>query len=115
MPAALLLKAPVPGGECRTQVWGLPVNPAATVDRLARLAGRVFWVEPEDLVFANELGTLAVRRAEVPGAQAWMGHSDIQTTMRLRPTTATAATKPAFRPAGTFGGVSAGTSPNVAS
>jgi integrase len=26
--------------------------------------------------------TLAVRRAEVPAVQAWMGHADIQTTMR---------------------------------
>ena len=83
------------------------------------MAGREFWVEPEDLVFANELGTfqdassiriryraaltraglrqlrfhdlrhtfgtLAVRRAEVPAVQAWMGHSDIQTTMRYVP------------------------------
>lgn len=84
--------------------------------RLAALAGREFFTEPEDLVFAGELGsfqdassirvryraalaraglrqlrfhdlrhtfgTLAVRRAEVPAVQAWMGHSDIQTTMR---------------------------------
>jgi Phage integrase family len=83
---------------------------------LARLADREFWIGPEDLVFANELGTFqdasairiryraaltraglrqlrfhglrhtfgtfAVRRAEVPVVQAWMGHSDIQTTMR---------------------------------
>ncbi len=28
------------------------------------------------------VGTLAVRRAEVPAVQAWMGHADIQTTMR---------------------------------
>ena len=25
---------------------------------------------------------LAVRKAEVPAVQAWMGHADIQTTMR---------------------------------
>ena len=30
----------------------------------------------------HSFGTLAVRRAEVPAVQAWMGHSDIQTTMR---------------------------------
>jgi len=30
----------------------------------------------------HTFGTLAVRRAEVPAVQAWMGHSDIQTTMR---------------------------------
>jgi integrase len=29
----------------------------------------------------HTFGTLAVRRAEVPAVQAWMGHSDIQTTM----------------------------------
>jgi integrase len=31
----------------------------------------------------HTFGTLAVRRAEVPAVQAWMGHSDIQTTMRF--------------------------------
>jgi integrase len=30
----------------------------------------------------HAFGTLAVRRAEVPAVQAWMGHSAIQTTMR---------------------------------
>ena len=30
----------------------------------------------------NTFGTLAVRRAEVPAVQAWIGHADIQTTMR---------------------------------
>jgi len=30
----------------------------------------------------HTFGTLAIRRAEVPAVQAWMGHSDIQTTMR---------------------------------
>jgi integrase len=30
----------------------------------------------------HTFGTLAVRVAEVPAVQAWMGHSDIQTTMR---------------------------------
>jgi len=30
----------------------------------------------------HTFGTLAVRRAEVPAVQAWMGHSDIQTKMR---------------------------------
>jgi integrase len=30
----------------------------------------------------HTFGTLAVRRAEVPAVQAWMGHSAIQTTMR---------------------------------
>ena len=30
----------------------------------------------------HTFGTLAVRRAEVPAVQAWMGHSSIQTTMR---------------------------------
>ena len=30
----------------------------------------------------HTFGTLAVRRAEVPAVQAWMGHADIQTTMR---------------------------------
>jgi integrase len=30
----------------------------------------------------HTFGTLAVRRAEIPAVQAWMGHSDIQTTMR---------------------------------
>lgn len=30
----------------------------------------------------HPFGTLAVRRAEVPAVQAWMGHADIQTTMR---------------------------------
>jgi integrase len=30
----------------------------------------------------HTFGTLAVRHAEVPAVQAWMGHSDIQTTMR---------------------------------
>ena len=30
----------------------------------------------------HTFGTLAVRRAEVPAVQSWMGHSDIQTTMR---------------------------------
>jgi integrase len=29
----------------------------------------------------HTFGTLAVRRAEVPAVQAWMGHADIQTTM----------------------------------
>jgi len=84
--------------------------------RLASLAGRADFTEPEDLIFPGELGrfqdassiriryraalqraglrqirfhdlrhtfgTLAVRRAEVPAVQAWMGHADIQTTMR---------------------------------
>ncbi len=41
----------------------------------------------------HTFGTLAVRRAEVPAVQAWMGHSDIQTTMRppLRPKGTTTA------------------------
>jgi integrase len=30
----------------------------------------------------HTFGTLAVRKAEVPAVQAWMGHPDIQTTMR---------------------------------
>lgn len=30
----------------------------------------------------HTFGTLAVRRAEIPAVQAWMGHSAIQTTMR---------------------------------
>jgi integrase len=30
----------------------------------------------------HTFGTLAVRRAEIPAVQAWMGHADIQTTMR---------------------------------
>jgi integrase len=30
----------------------------------------------------HTFGTLAVRQAEVPAVQAWMGHADIQTTMR---------------------------------
>src|SRR3954468_24189512 len=30
----------------------------------------------------HTFGTLAVRRAEVPAVQAWMGHADIQTQMR---------------------------------
>ena len=30
----------------------------------------------------HTFGTLAVRRAEVPAVQAWMGQADIQTTMR---------------------------------
>jgi integrase len=30
----------------------------------------------------HTFGTLAVRKAEVPAVQAWMGHADIQTTMR---------------------------------
>ena len=30
----------------------------------------------------HTFGTLAVRMAEVPAAQAWMGHANIQTTMR---------------------------------
>ncbi|MFZ0217040.1 MAG: tyrosine-type recombinase/integrase, partial [Candidatus Dormiibacterota bacterium] len=97
------------------KVRSVPMVPDVA-HRLATLAGREFFTEPEDLVFANELGTfqdassiriryraaltraglrplrfhdlrhtfgtLAVRRAEVPAVQAWMGHSDIQTTMR---------------------------------
>jgi integrase len=95
------------------RVRSVPMVPDVA-QRLAALAGREFYVEPEDLVFANELGTfqdassiriryraalaraglpqlrfddlrhsfgtLAVRRAEVPAVQAWMAHSDIQTT-----------------------------------
>jgi integrase len=30
----------------------------------------------------HTFGTLAVRKAGVPAVQAWMGHADIQTTMR---------------------------------
>ena len=30
----------------------------------------------------HTFGTLAVRRAEVPAVQVWMGHASIQTTMR---------------------------------
>src|SRR3954466_13231514 len=30
----------------------------------------------------HTFGTLAVRRAEIPAVQAWMGHADIHTTMR---------------------------------
>src|SRR3954471_7220965 len=30
----------------------------------------------------HTFGTLAVRKAEIPAVQAWMGHSDIHTTMR---------------------------------
>jgi integrase len=30
----------------------------------------------------HTFGTLAVRMAEVPAVQAWMGHANIQTTMR---------------------------------
>ncbi|MEO6859903.1 MAG: site-specific integrase [Solirubrobacteraceae bacterium] len=97
------------------KVRSVPIVPDV-VERLAHLAGRDFFTEPEDLVFASDLGTfqdgssirvryraalsragvrslrfhdlhhtfgtLAVRRAEVPAVQAWMGHSDIQTTMR---------------------------------
>ncbi len=132
------------------KVRSVPMVPDVA-ERFARLASREFWVEPEDLVFANELGTyqdassiriryraalaraglrqlrfhdlrhtfgtLAVRRAEVPAVQAWMGHSDIQTTMRYvhhrdRGDEAKLLAE-AFRPAGTFGDVSAETSPNV--
>jgi integrase len=97
------------------KVRSVPMVPDVA-ERLARLAGREFWVEPEDLVFANELGTfqdassiriryraaltraglrqlrfhdlchtfgtLAVRRAEVPAVQAWMGTATSKTTMR---------------------------------
>jgi integrase len=132
------------------KVRSVPMVPDVA-ERLARLAGREFWVEPEDLVFANELGTfqdassiriryraaltraglrqlrfhdlrhtfgtLAVRRAEVPAVQAWMGHSDIQTTMRYvhhrdRGDEAKLLAE-AFRPAGTLRDVSAETSQNV--
>jgi integrase len=132
------------------KVRSVPMVPDVA-ERLARLASREFWVEPEDLVFANELGTfqdassiriryraaltraglrqlrfhdlrhtfgtLAVRRAEVPAVQAWMGHSDMQTTMRYvhhrdRGDEAKLLAE-AFRPAGTFGDVSAETSRNV--
>jgi integrase len=65
----------------------------------------------------HTFGTLAVRRAEVPAVQAWMGHSDIQTTMRYvhhrdRGDEAKLLAE-AFRPAGTFRDVSAETSQNV--
>lgn len=30
----------------------------------------------------HTIGTLAVRRAEVPAVEVWMGHADIQTSMR---------------------------------
>ena len=30
----------------------------------------------------HTLGTLAVRRAELTAVQSWMGHADIQTTIR---------------------------------
>jgi integrase len=65
----------------------------------------------------HTFGTLAVRRAEVPAVQAWMGHSDIQTTMRYvhhrdRGGEAKLLAE-AFRPAGTFGDVFAETSLNV--
>jgi integrase len=65
----------------------------------------------------HSFGTLAVRRAEVPAVQAWMAHSDIQTTMRHvhhrdRGDEARLLAE-AFRPAGTFGDVSAETSQNV--
>jgi integrase len=30
----------------------------------------------------HTFGTLAVRKAEIPAVQAWMGHADVQTTMR---------------------------------
>jgi integrase len=132
------------------KVGSVPIVPDVA-ERLARLAVREFWVEPEDLVFASDLGTfqdassiriryrlaltraglrqlrfhdlrhtfgtLAVRRAEVPAVQAWMVHSDIQTTMRYvhhrdRGDEAKLLAE-AFRPAGTFGDVSAETSPNV--
>jgi integrase len=132
------------------KVRGVPMVPDVA-SALARLADREFWIGPEDLVFANELGTFqdasairiryraaltraglrqlrfhglrhtfgtfAVRRAEVPVVQAWMGHSDIQTTMRyVHRRDRGDEAKPlagAFRPAGTFGDVSAETSPNV--
>jgi integrase len=126
------------------KVRGVPMVPDVA-SALARLADREFWTGPEDLVFANQLGTyqdassiriryraalahaglrelrfhdlrhtfgtLAVRRAEVPAVQAWMGHSDIQTTMRYvyhrdRGDEAKLLAE-AFRPAGTFGDVSA--------
>jgi integrase len=38
------------------KVRSVPMVPDVA-ERLARLAGREFWVEPEDLVFANEIGT----------------------------------------------------------
>ncbi|MGI9184354.1 MAG: tyrosine-type recombinase/integrase [Solirubrobacteraceae bacterium] len=97
------------------KVRSVPLVPDLA-QRLAALAGRDDFTEPNDLVFCGELGrfqdassirvryraalasaelrslrfhdlrhtfgTLAVRRAEVPAVQAWMGHSDIQTTMR---------------------------------
>jgi integrase len=97
------------------KVRSVPMVPDVA-QRLATLAGRDDFTEPEDLVFPGTLGrhqdasairlryraaleraelrqlrfhdlrhtfgTLAVRRAEVPAVQAWMGHSDIQTTMR---------------------------------
>jgi integrase len=98
-------------GEFAARRWS-PTSPRRSRDSPTASSG----IEPEDLVFANELGTfqdasairiryraaltrarlrqlrfhdlrhtfgtLAVRRAEVPAVQAWMGHSDIQTTMR---------------------------------
>jgi integrase len=97
------------------KVRAVPMVPDVA-QRVAKLAGREFFAEPDDLVFCGDLGgfqdassvriryrsalaraglrqlrfhdlrhtfgTLAVRRAEVPAVQAWMGHSDIQTTMR---------------------------------
>ena len=97
------------------KVRSVPMVPDVA-KRLASLAGRTDFTEPEDLVFPGDtgryqdasslriryqrtleraglrrlrfhdlrhaFGTLAVRRAEVPAVQAWMGHADIQTTMR---------------------------------
>ena len=97
------------------KVRSVPMVPDVA-QRLAALANRRDFTEPEDLVspggtgrwqdasslriryqqaleraglrrlrfhdLRHTFGTLAVRRAEVPAVQAWMGHADIQTTMR---------------------------------
>jgi integrase len=62
--------------------FGEYMDGSALRDRYKRALARAGLRELRFHDLRHTFGTLAVRRAEVPAVQAWMGHSAIQTTMR---------------------------------
>ncbi|MBV9362727.1 MAG: tyrosine-type recombinase/integrase [Solirubrobacterales bacterium] len=58
------------------------MDASALRDRTRPLAGARDFGRSGSTNLRHTFGTLAVRKAEVPAVQAWMGHADIQTTMR---------------------------------
>ncbi|MEO8967984.1 MAG: tyrosine-type recombinase/integrase [Solirubrobacteraceae bacterium] len=71
-----------------TTTWCSPVRPAATsTGRHSVVATRTLWLAPRcgrcaSTTCATRFGTRMIGKADIRRVQEWMGHADVQTTMR---------------------------------